>query len=249
MIEVGQVEALFRYPIKSMRGERLDHANVGWHGIDGDRRLAVCRLRHERSGFPWLSASQLPALLTFTPVWRDEGADGRVPTHVRSPEGKEFSVFGAELAAEIERRHRAPVQMMHVRDGIFDDASLSVIAAETIEEIGRCAGRALDVRRFRPNIVVRLAQPTAFQEDSWVGGVLMFGGASEGPAISVTTCDVRCGMVNLDPNTGQSAPEVLKSIVRANQNNAGVYATVIRTGRLAIGQTVRFQEYGGGERS
>lgn len=37
-IEIGQVEALFRYPVKSMRGQRLDVARLGWHGLDGDRR-------------------------------------------------------------------------------------------------------------------------------------------------------------------------------------------------------------------
>ena len=39
-IEIGEVRALFRYPVKSMRGERLETADVGWHGFDGDRRLA-----------------------------------------------------------------------------------------------------------------------------------------------------------------------------------------------------------------
>jgi hypothetical protein len=45
-------------------------------------------------------------------------------------------------------------------------------------------------------------------------------------------------MVNLDPDSGSSAPEVLKAVVRANQNNAGIYGAVSRIGRLAVGQTV-----------
>jgi hypothetical protein len=43
-IEIGQIEAIFRYPVKSMRGELLDAATLGWHGLDGDRRLAFRRL-------------------------------------------------------------------------------------------------------------------------------------------------------------------------------------------------------------
>jgi uncharacterized protein YcbX len=39
-IEVGRIEAIFRYPVKSMRGEPLDAASMGWHGLEGDRRLA-----------------------------------------------------------------------------------------------------------------------------------------------------------------------------------------------------------------
>lgn len=240
-IEIGQVEAIFRYPVKSMAGDRVEVANMGWHGIDGDRRLALRRLQ-DRSGFPWLSASQMPDLLLFTPLRHEDDMQDELPTHVRTPEGKELAVFGEELAEEIERHHSAPVQMMQLRDGIFDEASISVITAETVREIGRVAGRDLDMRRFRPNIVVRLLRPKPFQEDKWLGGVLLFGETGEGPRISVTMLDLRCSMVNLDPDSGRSAPEVMKSIVRLNQNNAGIYGTVIRTGRLAMGQTVRFQE-------
>jgi uncharacterized protein YcbX len=241
MLELGQVEAIFRYPVKSMAGERLETANLGWHGIEGDRRL-VLRRTQEPGGFPWLTATKLPELLLFTPLRpRDGVARGDLPTHVRTPEGLELAIFDPELAAEIERRHGAPVQMMHLRHGIFDDASVSVITEETVGEIGRLAGRGLDVRRFRPNIVVRLLRPDSFQEDKWLGGVLSFGEPAEGPRISVMMRDARCSMVNFDPDSGLSAPEVLKSIVQTNQNNAGIYGTVIRTGRLAIGQTVRLE--------
>ena len=240
-VEIGQVEAIFRYPVKSMAGERIEVANMGWHGIDGDRRLALRRTQ-ERSGFPWLTASKLPDLLLFTPFRHEAGVQGDLPAHVRTPEGTELAVFGEELAAEIERRHGAPVQMMHLRDGIFDEASVSVIAADTVREIGRLTGRGPDVRRFRPNIVARLSRPNPFQEDEWLGGVLLFGEPGEGPRLSVTMRDARCSMVNFDPDSGRSVPEVLKAIVHTNQNNAGIYGTVIRTGRLATGQTIRLQE-------
>ena len=102
-------------------------------------------------------------------------------------------------------------------------------------------GRELDVRRFRPNIVIRLLRHHPFEEDNWLGGVLVFGEPGEGPRVSVTMRDVRCSMVNFDPDSGRADPEVLKSIVRAHQNTAGVYGTVIRGGRLAIGQSVRLE--------
>lgn len=235
---IGHVDAIFRYPVKSMAGERLDDAEVGWHGIGGDRRLALRRIQ-ERGGFPWLTATTLPELLLFTPVWKEANGRSGLPTHVRTPEGRELALFGAELAAEIEQRHGAAVEMTHLRHGVFDDATISVIATETVDEIGRLAGTGADVRRFRPNIVVRLLRPTPFQEDTWLGGTLVFGEPDDGPHVSVTTRDERCSMVNFDPGSGRCAPEVLKSIVRTNRNNAGVYGTVIRTGRLGIGQRVR----------
>jgi len=240
LVEIGRIEALFRYPVKSMAGERLEAANLGWHGLDGDRRLALRRI-DDRSDFPWLSAGTLADLLLFTPHRREDDGQGELPTQIRTPDGEEMSVFGDDLAAEIGRRYGAPVQMMQMRHGIFDEGSLSVIASDTVREIGRVAGRELDVRRFRPNVVVGLLQSIPFQEDEWVGGVVSFGEGEDAPAISVTLRDERCSMLNLDPDSASSAPEVMKAVVRRNQNTAGVYGAVTRTGRVAVGQTIFFR--------
>lgn len=234
--EIGSVEAIFRYPVKSMRGERLDAATLGWHGLDGDRRLALRRVG-DRSGFPWLNASKLPELLLYSPHRLDEG-DGNLPTHVRTPDGEDLPVFGEELAAEVGRRSGAPVEMMQVRHGIFDDAAVSVIAVDTVTEIARLAEQEPDVRRFRPNVLVRLLDSGPFQEDGWVGGALTFGDEEDAPTVAVTMRDDRCSMVNLDPDSAVSAPQVLKSVVRANQNRAGIYGTVTSTGRLTVGAPV-----------
>jgi uncharacterized protein len=77
-----------------------------------------------------------------------------------------------------------------------------------------------------------------FEEGEWLGGVLTFGDAHDAPAVAVTMPDARCAMVNIDPDRGDLAPDVLKAVVRANRNNAGIYGTVTRIGRVAVGQTV-----------
>lgn len=236
-IEIGRIEALFRYPVKSMRGEPLEAATLGWHGLEGDRRCALRRL-DDRGGFPWLSASKLPELIHFTPLGRDDRTGEPLSTHVRTPEGEELPVFGEALAAEIGRRHGSPVQMMQFKHGIFDEASISVIARETIREIGRIAGKSADIRRFRPNVLLRCTPAAPFVEDQWVGGVLTFGDGADAPAVSVTMRDIRCVMINFDPDGGAPSPELLKAVVRTHQNTAGVYGTVTRTGRVAVGQAV-----------
>jgi len=164
---------------------------------------------------------------------------------VRTPDGRPLPIFGEDLAGEVGRRLGAPVQMMQLRHGIFDEASVSVIASETMSEIGRLAGRSLDWRRFRPNVVVRLLRPVPFGEDQWVGDTLFFGEGGSAPAVAVTMRDERCSMVNLDPDSAASAPEVMKAVVRANQNFAGIYGAVTRTGRLEVGQTVWLQSAAG----
>ncbi|MEP7365160.1 MAG: MOSC N-terminal beta barrel domain-containing protein [Acidobacteriota bacterium] len=241
--EVGVVEAIFRYPVKSMGGEGLDAATLGWHGIEGDRRLAFRRM-DDKGGFPWLCASKLPDLLLFSPQRAEVADPVGLPAYIRTPDGRDLTVFGEDLAEEIARRHGATVQMTHLKHGIFDDGAVSVIASDTVFEIARLARLSPDVRRFRPNIVVRPKRPVAFQEDGWVGGVLTFGDGPAAPAIAVTMRDVRCAMLNLDPDSAKPNPEMMKAVVASNQNNAGIYGAVTRAGQIAVGQNMFFHPAG-----
>lgn len=242
-IKVGEVEALYRYPVKSMRGELLQAADLGWHGLDGDRRLAFRRTA-DRGGFPWLTASRLPELVLFAPLRRAPGADDSLPTHVRTPAGEELDVFGEALAADVGRRCGLPVEMTHLNRGIFDEASLSLIVSATVGEIGRLAAQDSDVRRFRPNIVIRSLQSRPFEEAEWVGGLLVFGETDEAATVFVTNHDERCSMVNLDPDSARHDAAVLKAIVRVRDNKAGIYGAVTRRGRLEAGQPIFFESPG-----
>lgn len=233
------MEALFRYPVKSMRGETLDAAGLGWHGLDGDRRLALRRVG-DRRGFPWLTATSLPELILFTPV-RAGDADTELPTHVRTPEGEDLELFGEALASEVGRRHGTPVEMTHLNRGIFDEAALSVITSATVAEVGRLAGHDADVRRFRPNILIASSRATPFEEDAWVGGVLSFGEDDDAASAGITNRDERCAMVNYDADSARTDAAVFKAIVREREKRVGVYGTTTRRGRLAVGQPVFFE--------
>jgi len=136
--------------------------------------------------------------------------------------------------------------MMYLNRGIFDEASISVITSSTVGEIGRLAAQRPDVRRFRPNILIASVRLVPFEEDEWVGGVLSFGEGRAAAAVGVTNRDERCSMVNFDPDSARTSAEVLKAIVRERDNKAGVYATVTRRGRLAVGQPVFFAPPGDG---
>jgi uncharacterized protein YcbX len=236
-IEIGQIKAIFRYPVKSMAGEQLDTASLGLHGLDGDRRFAFRRIA-DQGGFPWLTASRMPEMILFKPFRLDPGAGNQSPTHVRTPDGKILELRGAELSAEIARRHGAEVELMQLNHGIFDEASVSLITLATSLQIERESSRNLDIRRFRPNIFIETYGNEPFEEDHWVGKLMSFGENGEGGAVSVTLRDARCVMINLDPETAQADPSVLKSVVRINQNNAGVYGAAVRTGDLFIGQKI-----------
>jgi uncharacterized protein YcbX len=189
-------------------------------------------------GFPWLTASRLPELLLYHPVGLDESTGEPLPTHVRTPAGSYVELRSAELKAELAERFGSGVDLMKLKHGIFDEAAVSVISLATMAGIGREAGLDLDRRRFRANIVVETERSEPFVEDGWVGRMLVFGDSDPGPAVSVTVCDARCLMINLDPETGEQDARVMKTVVRLNQNNAGVYATVVRSGTIRVGDRV-----------
>jgi uncharacterized protein YcbX len=236
-IELGHISALFRYPIKSMAGTRLDSAKIGWHGVEGDRRFAFRRLA-DRGAFPWLTASRLPELLLYEPVGRQDTTGEPLPTHIRTPDGREYELTDEALQTEIATRHRADVEIMQLKHGIFDEAGVSAITLGTIRSIARTADIDADVRRFRPNLLIDSKGAEPFEEDRWVGKILEFGSDGTGPAISVTLRDQRCVMINFDPDTAQANADVMNSVIRMNDNYAGVYGTVVRTGELRVGQAV-----------
>ena len=235
-LEIGKIKSIFRYPVKSMAGVRLDRADLGWHGLSGDRRFAVRRLA-DKGGFPWLSASRLPQLLLYKPVGESQ-LDKDIPTHILTPTGEEMEIGSEELRNEISMRHGSPVELMQFKHGIFDDAAVSIINDATIREVEREAGRPLEILRFRPNILIESNDVQPFAEDQWVGKTVCFGSEDNGPAVSVTLRDLRCVMINMDPETAEADSRVMKAAVRLNANYAGAYATVVRTGELRIDHKV-----------
>lgn len=237
MVPVGRVREIVRYPVKSMAGVPTESALLGWHGLDGDRRFAFRRIGDE-SGFPWLSASRLPELLLYHPLGLDESSGEPLPTHVRTPAGSCVELRSPELSAEVVERCGSDVELMKLKHGVFDEAAVSVISLATIAGIGREAGLDLDARRFRANILVEPERSEPFLEDAWTGRTLVFGEGDAAPAVRVTARDVRCMMINLDPETGKQDARVLKAVVRLNENNAGVYGTVVRSGRVRAGDPV-----------
>jgi uncharacterized protein YcbX len=234
MTEVGRVRAIYRYPVKSMAGELISSGQLGWHGLDGDRRLAF-RRTGVRAGMPWLSAGKLPSLVTYVPL-RD--ADDALPSRVRTPKGEELELYSDALREEITAAHGAPVELMQLDNGIFDDGALSIITTSAIAAVTGEAGVDTDERRFRPNLLIETPDGAPFPEDAWVGKTLRIGEGEEAPAVSICTRDVRCVMLNLHPETGVQDARLLKAAVRINQNCTGVYATTIKTGLVRVGDAL-----------
>jgi len=235
---IGRVRELVRYPVKSMAGIPTQSAYLGLHGIAGDRRFAFRRL-DDSSGFPFLTASRFPQLLTYQPIGLTEINGEPLPTHVRTPSGSDVELRGDDLRSEIASRSGHDVELMMFKNGIFDDGAISLIGMATIAGIGREAGMDIDPRRMRANVVLETEDQDVFLEDAWIGATIVFGDGADAPAVAVTARDERCVMVNLNPDTGQQDARVMKAVVRMNDNYAGIYGTVVRPGPIQVGQTVR----------
>jgi len=98
------------------------------------------------------------------------------------------------------------------------------------------SGQPPDIRCFRPNVVIDTHHGEPFTEDQWVGKSVIFGDTEDCPAVPATLRDQRCAMINLNPDTTQPDPAVLKTVAQLNQNCAEVYATVIRPGAMQLGR-------------
>lgn len=237
MTPIGRVAELVRYPVKSMAGSATESALLGLHGLAGDRRFAFRRVG-DPTAFPFLTAGRFPRMVAYQPGGFEDVQGEPLPTHVRTPAGEQFELRSDELREEIRTRSGHDAELMMFKNGIFDDAHLSLISLVTIDALGRGSGMELDRRRMRANVVLDTFAAEPFLEDRWVGATIVFGDGPSAAAVSVTMRDVRCAMINLDPDTGAQDPRVMKAVVRMNANCAGVYATVIRAGRIHAGQTV-----------
>jgi uncharacterized protein YcbX len=223
---IGRVLALWRYPVKSMAAEALEEAEVGWHGLAGDRRWAFVRGGLERSGFPWMTIREDAAMLRHVPRFIDPSRPDASKTVVRTPGGEELDVVDPALAASLGDG----VRVIKQNRGVFDAMPLSLITTRSIAELEELVGRALHPQRFRPNLLVESDE----REDAWVGRVLRIGESE----IRVDQRDERCVIVNVDPLSGERDPSVLKTLGRERSTCIGVYGSIVTQGRVSVGDPV-----------
>lgn len=235
--KIGRVASIYRYPVKSMRGERLNAAEVGWRGVAGDRRYAFVD-QGNRSGFPWLTARQFSGLLRYEPRFENPGDPGKSRVLVRTPAGRELAVDSPDLLNEIARESARDIRLLHHQSGVFDTFDFSIVARQSIEAIGSAIGKSLDERRFRPNIVLDCEGCAPFCEDGWVGGLVVFGERGDSAGIRVNRADLRCMVINIDPDDLASDPAILRYVAQERQNQLGVYGSVQVPGTIRVGEDV-----------
>ena len=234
MTQIGQVESLWRYPVKSMRGEQLKEAWLGSAGVEGDRRVAFLSSAAPEN-FPFLTGRAQERMLLYRPEWSVGGLVVETPDGERLPvdDPRLLELLGAGLV-------QRPVISLRRMDAAQTDAHpVSLFSVQTVEQLGRELGQSLDKRRFRANIYADFAGVEGFFEDSLVGREILIG---ETAVIAVIERDPRCKMITLDPDTAAVAPEVIRQVASAHGRCAGVYATVVVEGRIRAGDAISLSE-------
>ena len=207
-----KIAELWRYPVKSMGGERLEHTTVGPLGISGDRELAVV----DGAGRILDARSQSGLLLHRATL----GPDGRARIDGRDWEDPEVAAWVRAAAGPTARLARIE------GTGRFDLLPL-LVATD-----GAIAALAVDHRRLRPNLVI--GDVAGLAEREWEGRYLAAGEA----VIGLASLRRRCIMTTWDPDTGAQDVEVLQRIRREFGGKIALNAWVARPGRLAVGDPV-----------
>ena len=256
---IGTVESLWRYPVKSMRGEAMTEAFMGFSGFYGDR---CCAFKNSaaRKGVPYLTATTQPQMLRYRPQFRYPERANRPPNlieamsiapginpangaaedmilEVVTPSGKIVAVDDPTLIEMLGQGLRGENHLTLVRSdrALTDCRPVSLISLQTVRQVEEELGIALDNRRFRANIYLNLATGDGFAEDELVGRRIGIGSKAQ---IAVLERDPRCKMISLDPDTGEHNPKVFRHVAKTHANLAGVYCAVLIEGILTKGDSI-----------
>jgi uncharacterized protein YcbX len=241
VIQLGVVEQLSRYPVKSMRAEALTEANVTFEGIAGDRRFAFIQ-GHKRTNFPWLTAREIPRMILYTARLVDPSNPDKSDVLVTTPDGKEFDIFSEELIAELkaqltERERNQPIYPAHLKSA-FDVTHISLVTTHALKKLSDLVGDEIEPRRFRENLVINTNGSEQPDEQSWVGSRIMIGQGESAAIVAVTNNDNRCMIPNLHPDTAEQDPRILRNIAQKQNNIMGVYGCVVQRGTIRLGDPV-----------
>ena len=251
MTLVGRVQSLWRYPVKSMRGEQLSEAFLGFPGVYGDRLYAF-RSSAAPSGFPYLTGREYGRMLLYRPVFRHPDkmrqppnladaealAPGITPVYaeaaermvdVEVPGGDVLAIDDSNLRTRMrdEVRERHQLTLMESDRAMTDCRPISILSLQTVGQLSRELGFDLDKRRFRANVYIDLQSENGFGEDMFVGRTLRIG---ERASLAVTDRDARCKMITLDPETGETEPAIMRQVTRSHEGRVGVYGAVLIAG-------------------
>jgi uncharacterized protein YcbX len=236
---IATIAQLYLYPVKSMAGIPVEEAHVGLDGIVGDRQYSFVRAQQAaRNSFPWMTARASARMLLYKPEFRQAPtpSEPEPAVMVRTPEGNLLEAGDATLLERLAGDAAEPLFLLRSARGIFDCQHVSLFSLASVRALAEEAGGPIDPRQFRANVYMEPASGQPFDEETWGGYLLQIG---DHVLTGVTQRDPRCMMVNLDPESGNQNPQVLRTISQGHEGQAGLYVNVIRPGVIRVGDSIR----------
>jgi uncharacterized protein YcbX len=227
---IGHVDAIWRFPVKSMRGEKLERVKLRGNGLFGDRQYAFLR-SNDRSRFPWLTGRDLPDLVRWIAHYDTPQNPHVAKLTVEAPEGKIYAIDDPALVARLSEEAGEPVALLQLGRGAHDSMPVSLVGADIGDRVTALHGAPVDRRRFRINLEIALADRTS-NETGWVGKTVSIGAQAR---LAVIEPIDRCVMVTIDPDSSVKDPTVLRTVAQKFGNEIGVYAHILTGGELRVG--------------
>jgi uncharacterized protein YcbX len=181
MAVVGHVESLWRYPVKSMQGEQLREAFLGFAGVYGDRVYAF-RSAAAPKGFPYQTGREQEQMILYRPTFRypermvrppnlreaEAMPPGATPVYpdpddfaldVQTPSGEVLAIEDLRLLGMVGDAGSQGSLTLHRSDRAMTDCRpVSLFSVQTAQRLGEEVGRQVDKRRFRANLYLDLGE-------------------------------------------------------------------------------------------
>ena len=244
MSVVGTLESLWRYPVKSMRGEELDEVFVTFGGVMGDRLYSLTT-DSGNPGFPWHTARDQESLLLYKPQYKQgsttfkpknlDAAQSMAPginplypeteafaIEVETPEGETYRLDESFLTHIKALTDDQTLKLRFTQKSQYDCRPLSIFSTQLQDSLTEELSIEIDKRRFRANFYVNWSddKPPLY-ENELIGKRLKVGDRLQ---ITVLERDPRCKMITLDPDTAEANSDIIKHIARTREGYAGYTA-------------------------
>ncbi|MBC6972423.1 MOSC domain-containing protein [Bacillus sp. Xin] len=236
---IGHIKEIVRHPVKSFHGENVNQTKIMEYGLYGDRSHAF--LDDTRQG-KFLTITQFPEMVRYRAKFVGEELMEKYPkVEITTPEGKVIDWGDEELTKEIEYKSERKISPItytpsHVPLGAIEEENIQLVTDASLDKLTAIWGNAeVNHRRFRPNLLITLREKIPFIEEKWFGKRMKIGREVE---IQLKRHCERCMIITVDPDNTERDSTLLKTVVKERNNHFGVYASVVKTGEIHVGDEV-----------
>ncbi|PLR95059.1 MOSC domain-containing protein [Bacillus sp. T33-2] len=237
---IGEIQNIIRYPVKSFQGEKVQQSTIEAYGLYGDRSHVFIDETKPRK---YVMATHFPELLKYEAQFEGQESSEKYPqVRITTPQGKQFYWDDEPFHKEIQQiaGDVYPVKYTpkHVPIGAIEEEHILIVTDSSLTKMEQMWGKQLDFLRFRPNLVIAMGEGAPFAEEFWFGKRMIIGDIE----LEIKRHCERCMIINIDPVSHEKDNTLLKTVVRERDNHFGVYASVIKTGQVKVGDNVFLED-------